>query len=138
MSQCVLAIDDSPDVHRLLDVRLRPEGLVLHHALDAELGLKMAHDIRPDLILLDVDLPLFTGFEVCQKLKEDPITAQIPVIFLTGATEVYALTRHEPFVVPLYALIAAPASGFVIGALAGLYPAAKAARLSPTEALRTT
>jgi putative ABC transport system permease protein len=55
-----------------------------------------------------------------------------------GATEIYALTRHEPFVVPLYALIAAPASGFTIGAIAGLYPAAKAARLSPTEALRTT
>ena len=53
-----------------------------------------------------------------------------------GATEVYAVSRHEPFIVPLYALIAAPAAGFVIGALAGLYPAFKAARLSPTEALR--
>jgi putative ABC transport system permease protein len=53
-----------------------------------------------------------------------------------GATEVYALVQNEPFVVPLYALILAPVSGFVIGALAGLYPAAKAARLSPTEALR--
>jgi diguanylate cyclase (GGDEF)-like protein len=90
MSQCVLAIDDSPDVHRLLDVRLRPEGLVLHHALDAGQGLSMALDLRPDLILLDVDLPLVTGFEVCQKLKNDPMTAQIPVIFLTGAAEVYA------------------------------------------------
>jgi putative ABC transport system permease protein len=55
-----------------------------------------------------------------------------------GATAIYAVSKHEPFVVPLYALIAAPAAGFLIGALAGLYPASKAARLSPTEALRTT
>jgi len=58
------------------------------------------------------------------------------LILGAGATEVYSLAKNEPFVVPLYALIAAPAAGFVIGALAGLYPAAKAARLSPTEALR--
>jgi len=90
MNQSVLAIDDSPDVHRLLDVRLRPEGLILHHALAAEEGLAMALEHRPDLILLDVNLPLITGFEVCHKLKDDPITAQIPVIFLTGATEIYS------------------------------------------------
>lgn len=53
-----------------------------------------------------------------------------------SATDIYAAARHEPFVVPLYALIAAPATGLAIGALAGLYPAAKAARLIPSEALR--
>ena len=53
-----------------------------------------------------------------------------------GATWIYAAAKHEPFVVPVYALIAAPAAGLAIGALAGLYPAVKAARVSPTEALR--
>ncbi|MGP0049696.1 MAG: ABC transporter permease, partial [Solirubrobacteraceae bacterium] len=56
------------------------------------------------------------------------------LILGAGATEIYALGQNEPFVVPLYALIAAPAAGLLIGALAGVYPAAKAARLSPTEA----
>jgi putative ABC transport system permease protein len=60
------------------------------------------------------------------------------LIIGAGATEIYAQAKNEPFVVPLYALVAAPVAGFLIGALAGLYPAAKAARLSPTEALRST
>jgi diguanylate cyclase (GGDEF)-like protein len=89
MTQTVLVIDDSPDVHRLLEVRLRPEGLVMHSALGAEEGLAKAKEIKVDLILLDVDLPLMTGFEVCRLLKEDPKTGSIPIIFLTGATEIH-------------------------------------------------
>jgi len=95
MSQTVLAIDDSPDIHRLLDVRLRPENLVVRHALDADEGLAEAARCAPDLILLDVDMPLVTGFELCRRLKDDPSLAHVPVIFLTGATDVY--TKVEGF-----------------------------------------
>ena len=59
------------------------------------------------------------------------------VIVGAGATAIYAQAKHQPFVVPLYALVTAPAAGLIIGAIAGLYPATKAARLSPTEALRS-
>jgi diguanylate cyclase (GGDEF)-like protein len=86
MPPTVLAIDDSRDIHELLEIWLIPEGLTLQSASTAADGLRLARVIRPDLVLLDVDLPESTGFDVCQRLKADSATCEIPVIFLTGAT----------------------------------------------------
>jgi diguanylate cyclase (GGDEF)-like protein len=85
---CVLAVDDSPEVHALLEVRLKPEGLQLVAAQSYEEGLALANELLPDLILLDVDMPEHSGFDLCRRLKENPTTASIPVIFLTGSTDV--------------------------------------------------
>ena len=88
--QSVLIIDDSADIHALLGVRLKPEGLLLHHAQTPDDGLRMACELRPDLILLDVDMPEVSGFDVCRQLKADPRTSMLPVIFLTAASRVYS------------------------------------------------
>ncbi len=87
MAPSVLIIDDSPDIHRLLAVRLRTEGVALHHAMDSMSGLELAVAVQPDLILLDLVMPGTGGLEVCRALKENPQTQDIPVIFLSGTTD---------------------------------------------------
>lgn len=84
MSQRILAIDDSPEIHVLLAARLRPENLEIHSASDGAEGIRKARELQPDLILLDVDLPEMSGYEVCRRLKEDPLTASLQIIFLSG------------------------------------------------------
>lgn len=83
MNQKVLVIDDSEQVHELLDVRLSALGCDLIHATRAAEGLALARMLRPDLVLLDVVMPDVMGFEVLRQLKEIPETQPIPVIFLT-------------------------------------------------------
>jgi PleD family two-component response regulator len=80
----ILVVDDSPDIQALLKVRLRGERAELVQTLESEKALDLALAHSPDLVLLDVDMPGVTGFEVCKQLKANPKTAMIPVIFLSG------------------------------------------------------
>lgn len=84
----VLAIDDSPEVLALLQVRLKPEGIKLYTAATFDEGLAMAMELLPDLILLDVDIPEHSGLDLCRRLKEEGATSAIPIIFLTGSSDV--------------------------------------------------
>jgi two-component system cell cycle response regulator len=87
MAQSVLVIDDSADIHHLLRARLKDEDVELSSAMDGRTGMEAVRQLKPDLILLDVDMPELGGFDVCRELKNDPVTAPIPVIFLTGMSD---------------------------------------------------
>jgi two-component system, cell cycle response regulator len=86
MSDKILVIDDSAEIHTLVKARLAKEQVIIHSALDAASGLAAAKEIRPDLVLLDVDMPDRDGFDLCMDLKANPDTMDVPIIFLTGAT----------------------------------------------------
>jgi two-component system cell cycle response regulator len=86
MRQKVLIIDDSVPIHSLVKVRLQTEAVDLFSAYDGESGLDRAAELQPDVILLDVEMPEPGGFEVCRRLKLDPVLSKSMVIFLTGAS----------------------------------------------------
>ncbi len=81
----VLIVDDSPDMLALAKARLSREDLELVCANGGREGLRMACRERPDLILLDVDMPDMSGFDVCRALKADDQLRMIPIIFLSGS-----------------------------------------------------
>ena len=80
----MLVVDDSEDVHRLLQARLRQENIDLIAALDGKTSLALAEQECPSLILLDLDMPDMDGFEVLRHLKDNAETRDIPVIVLSG------------------------------------------------------
>jgi len=82
----ILLIDDSPDVVAIAKARLTRDNYEVICAVDGKSGLSAAASEKPDLILLDVELPDMSGFEICRLLKSDPELSMIPVIFLTGST----------------------------------------------------
>ncbi len=79
-----LLIDDSPDVHRLLAMRLRSEGIDVVKAVSGTKGLQVAQKSLPSVVLLDIDMPGMDGFEVLRTLKDTEATQHIPVIMLSG------------------------------------------------------
>ena len=81
----VLIVDDSPDALAVAKARLLKEGLEVITADGGQAGLACAASQNPDLILLDVDMPDISGFDLCRQLKADPQLRLIPVIFLTGS-----------------------------------------------------
>ncbi len=81
----VLVADDEKNAVLLLSRILERDGFDVESAEDGETALQKARLLQPDLILMDVLMPRMNGFEVTARLREDPLTARIPVIFVTAA-----------------------------------------------------
>ena len=80
----ILVIDDESQVTEIVETFLSSAGHEVFVDNVAPSGLKRAKEIKPDLILLDIMMPEIDGYDICNNLKNDPETANIPVLFLTG------------------------------------------------------
>ena len=83
----ILVIEDDRAFRDLLRLHLRQAGHTVQVAADPEEGLRSLIDAPPDLILLDLDLPYLSGFEVLEALRKDPASGKIPVVIVTGHAE---------------------------------------------------
>lgn len=117
-SQRILIVDDLPESIRVLGSMLASEHAV-QFATDGVAALELARTARPDLILLDVMMPGMDGFEICRRLKADPATAAIPVIFITAGSD--ANVEERCFEVGGVDFIHKPVSAAVVQARAGLH-----------------
>lgn len=83
----ILAVDDTPASLRLLTDILKDEGYEVRAAISGELALRAAILNPPELVLLDIRMPEMDGFEVCRRLKASQATQDVPVIFVSAASE---------------------------------------------------
>jgi DNA-binding response OmpR family regulator len=81
----LLVVDDEPEINKLVARIFEKRGYRVNTALDGAEALASVKRDRPDLIMLDLNLPKIDGWEVCRQLKSDPATKAIPIIMLTAA-----------------------------------------------------
>ncbi len=83
----ILVVDDEPDILEILSYNLRKEGFQVQTANNGEEGLKAAHQMNPDLIILDIMMPQMDGIELCRQLRETPAFNDTLIAFLTAKEE---------------------------------------------------
>jgi CheY-like chemotaxis protein len=89
----ILLIDDEPQLIKAVEIRLKSTGYDVSVAYDGRAGIDKVKGIKPDLILLDLIMPIMDGYNVAKILKEDPETKHIPVIILTASQREDLKTR---------------------------------------------
>lgn len=88
MANVILVIEDDPDQRRLMERTLATSGHRILTASDGQTGVETALAIQPKLIILDVMMPRMNGYQAARTLKQNPLTAAIPILMVT--------TKQEP------------------------------------------
>ncbi len=88
MAKCILIVDDEPHVLKFLSFRLERLGYDIRTAVDGQKAMESVREKKPDLMFLDLRIPIMNGYEVCRQIKADPELKSIPVIFLTADANV--------------------------------------------------
>lgn len=83
----ILIVEDDHDIVEMVEYNLKEEGYETLSAFNGEQGVELARRERPDLIILDLMLPVIDGFEVCRIVKNDQLTADIPIIILSAKSQ---------------------------------------------------
>lgn len=92
-SMKILVADDETHILHVVSLKLRNAGFVVVTAHDGQEALELAIQERPDLLITDYHMPQLSGLELCQKLKQDPLTRDIRAIMLTARG--YHLEPHD-------------------------------------------
>ncbi len=80
----ILVVDDEPDVLKVVSFRLEKAGYEVLAASNGKIALDLILENKPDLILLDLQMPVMDGYEVCRSIKGDDELKKIPIILLTA------------------------------------------------------
>lgn len=83
----ILVVDDEKDIVELIEYNLKKEGFSIIKAYDGETAVAIAKKQKPDLIVLDLMLPRMNGIDVCKTIKQNPATADLPIIMLTAKAD---------------------------------------------------
>ncbi len=88
--QKILIVDDEQDILELIRHTLNKEGFEVHVAVNGQQAIEKAKKLLPDLILMDVMMPVMDGMEACRLIKDDASIKDIPIVFLTARSEEFA------------------------------------------------
>jgi CheY-like chemotaxis protein len=87
VSHKLLLADDSITIQKVVELILAEEDFEIKSSSNGEEALALVPSFKPDIILADIEMPKMNGYQLCEKIKQDPSTISIPVILLTGAFE---------------------------------------------------